>query len=93
MQRAQTASSVFVTQQQRNWVEVQKLLLRTKLQTQQMRPDEPVWRTALFDVVISPTFGNVIMGTICANVVFMALVHADMSEQWQVGNRRAEPGI
>ncbi|GLC39690.1 Caveolin-2 [Pleodorina starrii] len=83
LQREQTAARVFVTPQQQAWVEVQKLLLRTAMLPRPSRPEEPAGRRALFDLVTSAAFGNAITAFVLANTVFMALVHAGMSDSWQ----------
>eukprot|EP00198_Chlamydomonas_reinhardtii_P012138 XP_001701475.1 voltage-gated Ca2+ channel, alpha subunit [Chlamydomonas reinhardtii] len=83
LQQAQTASSVFVTPQQQNWVDVQKLLLRTGMTSRPARFEEPAWRAGLYDFVMGSVFEEFILITIVVNVLFMAMVHADMSPQWQ----------
>ncbi|KAG2489238.1 hypothetical protein HYH03_012259 [Edaphochlamys debaryana] len=83
LQQAQMRSSVFVTQQQQTWIDIQKLLLRTSLVLSPVRPDESLWREQLYDFVQGQGFENAILATICVNVLFMGMVHSDMSPQWQ----------
>ncbi|PNH08114.1 Voltage-dependent L-type calcium channel subunit alpha-1C [Tetrabaena socialis] len=85
LQQAQTASSVFVTPQQQIWVDVQKLLLRTSMQLRPARPaEERIWQRQLYDIVNSWLFNNSILAVIIINVLFMAMVHVDMSATWQI---------
>ncbi|KXZ52368.1 hypothetical protein GPECTOR_9g412 [Gonium pectorale] len=83
MHEAQTARSVLITPQQTAWVDVQKLLLRTSMDQRPAQPDGPPWREGLYALATSNAFNNFIMGTITVNVLFMAMVHADMSNSWQ----------
>jgi len=41
------------------------------------------WRAALFHVIMSDPFDMMIIGIIIANVLVMALTHANMSHSWQ----------
>lgn len=86
---------MFVTPQQQNWVDVQKLLLRTGMTSRPARFEEPAWRAGLYDFVMGSVFEEFILITIVVNVLFMAMVHADMSPQWQVRSgwegRRVQP--
>lgn len=74
-----------MTEQQSTWVDVQKMLLRTSMQLRPPRPEEQPARERLYDFVMSSAFDGFVVTTIVVNMLFMAMVHADMSPAWQVG--------
>lgn len=83
LQQSQAGRSVFITEQQQQWVDVQKLLLRTQMALKPTRPYGPIWRESVYELVMGRHFDMLIMGTIVVNIAFMAMVHADMSVAWQ----------
>lgn len=53
------------------------------LQPQPVPPSRSRWRVAVFKAVISSWAELLVMAAIIANVLLMALTHADMSPAWQ----------
>lgn len=83
-----------LTQQQQAWVSMQKVLAGVHMQHQPPPPRQKL-RAAVHRVVTHSVFEGFIMAVIVVNVLFMAMVHADMSLQWQVRSggegRRLQP--
>jgi len=82
MKEKQEGKSVFLTNEQRNWVSIQKLLVDIKPMRSFVEP-EGALRKAVFSLVITDYFDGFILSMIMLNVVFMAMTHADMTETWE----------
>mmetsp|Transcript_3541 Transcript_3541/g.12709 ORF Transcript_3541/g.12709 Transcript_3541/m.12709 type:complete len:1714 (-) Transcript_3541:989-6130(-) len=82
MKEKQEGKSVFLTNEQRNWVSIQKLLVDIKPMRSFVEP-EGALRKKVFHLIITDTFDGFILSMIMLNVVFMAMTHADMSETWE----------
>jgi hypothetical protein len=66
--------SVFLTQDQQNWLEAQKKMLKARPSVLPPCPTSPV-RRAAFKLVMDRRFDLVIMAIICLNITFMAAEH------------------
>lgn len=81
--------NLLMTQQQQNWVMIQKMVLETQTEVRYARPAESdkkwtQFHVKVFDMVASKWFDNSITAVILANLLLMAMAHADMSEAWVV---------
>ena len=89
LREASTASSVFMSDRQRMWVEVNKKLAKVKLVRAVDRPNN--WRRLFYDLVSSAVFENVVLGGILINVLFMATSHSYEPGYWtdvvEIANR------
>jgi hypothetical protein len=56
-------------------------------------PSRSRWRVAVFKAVMSSSCELLVMAAIIANVLIMALTHADMSERWQAFMSYANVGF
>ncbi|KAK3250718.1 Caveolin-2 [Cymbomonas tetramitiformis] len=82
MKEKQEGKSVFLTPEQEQWVNIQKLMLSTAPLQNYLPPTEE-WRLMIFEVVSSTSFDIFIMANILLNVLFMSMTHADMSQSWE----------
>eukprot|EP00198_Chlamydomonas_reinhardtii_P012109 XP_001701446.1 voltage-gated Ca2+ channel, alpha subunit [Chlamydomonas reinhardtii] len=82
IQEETNRAGVMLTQQQQAWVSMQKVLAGVHMQHQPPPPRQKL-RAAVHRVVTHSVFEGFIMAVIVVNVLFMAMVHADMSLQWQ----------
>ena len=73
--------TIFVTDEQRRWQQVEKMLMQVKPVKHHDRPTRR-WRRVVFDVVTRPEFDLFIMLAIVANVVVMCMTHSGESEEW-----------
>ena len=73
--------TLFVTDEQRRWQQVEKMLMQVKPVKHHDRPTRR-WRQVAFDVVTRPEFDLFIMLAIVANVVVMCMTHSGESEEW-----------
>ncbi|GIL93485.1 hypothetical protein Vretimale_19881 [Volvox reticuliferus] len=78
----QQTAGTFLTPQQQSWVKVQRLLLRSEVPYVPPRPPNR-FRGMLYSLVSGRGFDVMMLVVILANVVFIAMVHADMSGAWQ----------
>ncbi|KAG2495837.1 hypothetical protein HYH03_006076 [Edaphochlamys debaryana] len=82
MQEATDRGGLLLTHRQAVWVATQKALLKADPALKPPPPEHP-FRRRVHRVIASKQAEWFIMGVILANIVFMALVHYDMSETWQ----------
>ncbi|PNH00529.1 Sodium channel protein type 5 subunit alpha, partial [Tetrabaena socialis] len=82
LQAESRSAGILLTPQQRTWVGMQKLLLRVGVQRRPPVPRSRL-RRLLHRVATSKGFEWLVVVVIVANVVFMAMVHTDMSSMWQ----------
>jgi len=82
MKEKQEGKSVFLTTEQRQWVEIQKLLVDVKPTRSYVVPESPS-RKWVFDIVTSDPFDAFILGCILLNVFVMALTKAEMSDDYE----------
>ncbi|GLI71626.1 hypothetical protein VaNZ11_016896 [Volvox africanus] len=79
---AQGTTSLDLTPQQQTWVDVQNLLIRTRMQYKPPRPHNRL-RGFIYVVVSHNLFDLFMLLVIITNVAFMAMVHWNMSSTWQ----------
>lgn len=79
--RQEYDGSAFLTEEQRQWANMQRLLNSIKLTVHHDRPNNKL-RGAVFDLVSAPAFDLFIMGAILVNTLVMTLEHWRMSEGW-----------
>lgn len=81
-------NSVLLSRQQEEWVKVQRLCSAVKPQIRFVRPIGQDWpkriKRMLYDLGTSTPFEWFIIVVIAANMLLMAMAHADMTPQWQV---------
>lgn len=70
--------NMFVTEQQKSWIEIQKIGLGKKLKTKINAPEGP--RALFFDLVRNKKFEYTITFFIIVNTVVMAMKHYNMSD-------------
>lgn len=89
LREANSMTSLFMSERQRMWVEVNEKLAKAKLVRRVDRPSN--WRRSIYDLVQSPVFENAVLLAILLNVVFMATSHSYEPEYWaqvvEVANR------
>ena len=71
--------AVFVTEEQRRWQQVEKMLMQCK-PVKHLDPPEHPARLRVFEIVTRDEFDAFIMVAIVANVVVMCMTHSDESE-------------
>ncbi|GIL88323.1 hypothetical protein Vretifemale_16288 [Volvox reticuliferus] len=74
--------SLDLTPEQQTWIDVQKLLIRTRMQYKPPRPRNRL-RGVIYVVVSHNLFDLFMLVVIICNVAFMAMVHWGMSSTWQ----------
>ena len=74
--------SLFLTEEQQNWLTIQKLLAATK-PMRKFKPPEGGLRRMVYNVVTSDWFDGFIMMIIMINVLFMASEHHGMPVWWE----------
>jgi hypothetical protein len=80
------AGAAFLTSDQREWMELTKMILRLKPLDKVVVPTSSV-RRFFYHVVVNKMFDRLMMSIIVGNVVFMAIEHYNMSEEI-VGKRQ-----
>ena len=81
MKEAQQGRSIFLTPEQENWVQIQKIIAWIRPKKNHLRPSMG-FRRVIFDFVTTDEFDTVILTLIASNILVMAMVHADMTEAW-----------
>jgi hypothetical protein len=73
----QAGGSLLLTQQQQQWITIQKLLTATRLQTR-WHPPAQTWRKPVFSFIYGGAFpfDNVMLGVIGANFAVLCMVSA-----------------
>eukprot|EP00002_Diphylleia_rotans_P018406 TRINITY_DN3563_c0_g1_i4.p1 TRINITY_DN3563_c0_g1~~TRINITY_DN3563_c0_g1_i4.p1 ORF type:complete len:1670 (+),score=301.84 TRINITY_DN3563_c0_g1_i4:113-5122(+) len=70
-----------LTDNQRQWIDAQKIILQIKPNRHYKRPDHPL-RRFCYRLLMKPSFEMVIATVIGLNVLVMACNHEDQSESW-----------
>eukprot|EP00793_Prasinoderma_coloniale_P003769 PRCOL_00003146-RA len=73
--------SVFLSSEQQAWVNIQRIISGVKPLVR-LSPPDGEWRARTFHVVQSDAFDGFIMSCIMANIVFMSMRTADMTDEW-----------
>ena len=81
MKEKQEGNSMFMTEEQKTWVQIQKLISSAK-PSRYPQPPADKGRASVFKFVISDGFDGGIMAAIMVNILFMSMRHVDMSETW-----------
>ena len=81
MKEKAEGGSVFLTDEQKNWVSIQRHLSELRPMASAERPTEE-WRADVYDFVRQDEFDMFIMANILLNVVFMSMLHYDQSVAW-----------
>ena len=81
MKEKQEGNSMFMTEEQKTWVAIQKLISGAK-PSRYPQPPEDKGRGAVFKLVVSDGFDVFIMSAIMVNILFMSMNHVDMSKTW-----------
>ncbi|KAJ9521132.1 hypothetical protein QJQ45_022836, partial [Haematococcus lacustris] len=80
--KQEQGGSILLTEQQKQWLNIQKMLTATQLSKKQAPPMEE-WRRPFYTLTITwPGFDQIILAVILLNVAVMCMVHADMSPAW-----------
>ena len=77
--------AVFVTEEQRRWQQVEKMLMQCKPRRALDPPPRGSWRVSFFRFTNNNTFDGVIGVCITLNVMVMCLTYAGESDQWALG--------
>lgn len=73
--------NLFLTPQQQQWVDVQRVLGDTHPErVLSLMPNLPKWRQRVFELVASRPFMLVMHMIVLLNIIFMTLTHAGKSE-------------
>ena len=83
MKEKAEGGSVFLTEEQKNWVNIQKYLSDLRPMASAERPEEE-WRAQVYDLVRKDEFDMFIMANILLNVLFMSMLHYDQSVEWDL---------
>mmetsp|Transcript_11321 Transcript_11321/g.26831 ORF Transcript_11321/g.26831 Transcript_11321/m.26831 type:complete len:1216 (+) Transcript_11321:1-3648(+) len=81
MKAKQEGRSLFLTEEQQNWLTIQKLLAACR-PIRRFKPPEGGARRSVYDVVSSDWFDGFIMSMIMINVLFMSMEHYGMDDAW-----------
>jgi len=81
MKEKQEGQSVFLTEEQRGWVNIQKMMMGIKPSRSTIVPDG-LLREVLYHLTTHEKFDMFIMSCILLNVVVMSLNHVDETELW-----------
>jgi len=84
MKEKQEGRSVFLTEDQRSWVSIQKMMVSLKPKKTSVAPENE-FRAMLYNVVVHERFDMFIMTMILMNVVVMSMQHEGMSESFENG--------
>eukprot|EP00736_Rhodelphis_marinus_P012787 Rmarinus@m.2580 len=84
--------SAFLTEEQRNWVETQKLILQQNAKQLFVPPESP-WRRRAFEVAIHRYFNGIVLTCIMLNALLMAVRHYNMSDEWELLSYAANTGF
>lgn len=89
--KEEQGGSLLLTDQQKQWLNIQKMLTSTSLSTK-WSPPEQAWRKPFYRTCIdSPHFDQVMIGIILANILVMLMVGAKpRSQNFLLGAFRAE---
>jgi len=74
--------SILLTESQKKWVAIQKLLVACKPDRVPRRPSHSKGRASVYDFVVSDKFEVIVMVSIMLNIVVMALAHDGMNDTW-----------
>ncbi|EEH58460.1 voltage-gated ion channel superfamily [Micromonas pusilla CCMP1545] len=74
--------SILLTESQKKWVAIQKLLVACKPDRVPRRPSHSKGRASVYDFVVSDKFEVIVMVSIMQNIVVMALAHDGMNDTW-----------
>lgn len=88
MKAQQEGRSLFLTEEQQNWLTIQKLLAATK-PVRKFRPPRVGFRRSVFNIVTTDTFDAFIMAMIMCNVLFMSMEHYEMTPVWVAATTNA----
>uniref|UniRef100_A0A7S1XCD4 Voltage-gated ion channel superfamily n=1 Tax=Tetraselmis chuii TaxID=63592 RepID=A0A7S1XCD4_9CHLO len=88
MKAKQEGRSLFLTNDQQNWLTIQKLLAATK-PIRKFRPPQVGFRRSVFNIVTTDSFDAFIMAMIMCNVLFMSMEHYEMSPPWVAATTNA----